>query len=184
MGLVLSLLGLGPRLMIQIYQLLILVQAELLVFLQPAQLLVGRLLRTNRAHTILIIQLPSTSLSPPRLPGESALDKVVRLLKGLDWAAAPEAAAAQHQLTGGMAVVVGSKLKRRRRERQREHLVPVAGFRITHAYSSQKKGIVKAWYITRQAKWVDAITLELLPTPGRFELIEQTGPSGWTHCMD
>lgn len=187
-GLVLSILAVVPRFIIQAYQLFILIQAEILVFFQPAQWIVGPVLKRNRAHTVLTILLPSSSLASPRLQGESPVQTVVRLLKGLDWEAASEAAAKQHQLTArGMAISFGHKqltqsraARRRWRRGERgwwgsEPLNPVAGFRVTHAYvvrskGGHERGVVKAMYLTRHLKWVDAVDLQLLPTAGECQV--------------
>ena len=106
LGLVFSFLGFFPWLVLQLGRLLVLLQAKMLVALRPAQWVVGPLLGLGRAHTILTVRL----LRP--LGNESAVQTVTRLLKGLDWAAASEAAAAQHQLTGGiMAIAKGRRPK-------------------------------------------------------------------------
>lgn len=176
LSLVVSLLGVFPWLVLQLYRLLVLVQAEMLVAIAPAQWVVGPIFGFGRAHTFLTARLfrgPS--------PDESAVQTVTRLLKGLDWAAASEAAAAQHQLTGGMAIATGRKLKptvaaqrRRRGERGaawwQRGMEPVTGFRVTHAHvfrmdTAHERGVVKVWYLTPGVKWVDAAELALLPTP-------------------
>lgn len=170
LGLVFSFLGFFPWLVLQLGRLLVLLQAKVLVALRPAQWVVGPLSCIGRAHTILTVRL----LRP--LGNESAVQTVTRLLKGLDWAAASEAAAAQHQLTGGiMAIAKGrrpkhSKAALRRRGQlaawtQRGVVGPVSGFRVTHAH---EHGVVKAWYLTPHVKWVDVVELTLLPTPGMF----------------
>jgi hypothetical protein len=123
LGLMLSLLTLIPRLAVQAYQVMILIQAELLVWLQPSQVVVGSLFGTNRARIVLTIRLPTSSPSSSRFLGESAVQAVVRLLKGLDWAADPQ----QYELTGGMAAMTTpitlkhSKAARRRRARRWAH---------------------------------------------------------------
>lgn len=176
LGLVFSFLGFFPWLVLQLGRLVVLLQAKMLVALLPAQWVVGPLLGLGRAHTILTVRL----LRP--LGNESAVQTVTRLLKGLDWAAASEAAAAQHQLTGGiMAIAKGrrpkhSKAALRRRGQlavwtQRGVVGPVSGFRVTHAHvlrtdTGHEHGVVKAWYLTPHVKWVDVLELTLLPTPG------------------
>lgn len=165
--------------MLQLYRLLILVQADMLVAISPVQWVVRPIFGLSRAHTFLTVRLPRS------LPDEFAVQTVTRLLKGLDWAAASEAAAAQHQLTGGMDVATGRKLKptvaaqRRRRGEMgsawwQRGMGPVTGFRVTHAHvlrtdTGHERGVVKAWYLTLYLgmKWVDAMDLTLLPTPGR-----------------
>lgn len=179
LSLVVSLLGVFPWLVLQLYRLLILVQAEMLVEIAPAQWVVGPIFGFGRAHTFLTVRLPRGPL-----PDEPSVQTVTRLLKGLDWSAASEAvAAAQHQLTGGMAVATGRKLKptvaaqrRRRGERGaawwQRGMGPVTGLRVTHAHvhrtdTGHERGVVKAWYLTPGVKWVDATELTLLPTLGR-----------------
>lgn len=155
MGLVLSCLGAALDLVVQAFQLLVLLQAELLVWLRPAQLVVGRIFGRNGTHVVLTIRFPS---GRPRPGDESAVQTVLRMLRGLDWE--------EHRLAGRM-VEPG---KTTRRGPPRERPIPAAGFRVTHAQvmlrSGHERGVVKAWYLTRYLKWVDAVELVLLPTPG------------------
>ena len=64
---------------------LVYLQAELLSWMAPAQLLVGRLLKKNRAHAVWTVRFAASSPlfgAPPRLDKHSAA--ILEVLKGIE----------------------------------------------------------------------------------------------------
>lgn len=166
----LSFLATVPRLVVQAFQLVVLVQAELLVWLQPAQLVMGRMRRRDRAHIVLTIRTPSGTAAAD--VGGSAVQTVLQMLRGMDWES--RAAAKQHQLTGRAINLGPGKTPWRLPPHGERLLTPLEGFRVTHAHttirSGHEVGVFKAWYLTgRIIKWADTVELTLHPTPGRSQ---------------
>lgn len=140
----------------QLVELLILVQAELLVWLQPAQW-IGRFLKRNRAHVVFTIR-PRLSSSVGTIPERSGggLKAVIETLKGIKgWGRSTEPG----KLTGKMVDISAAKTP------------STIGFRVIKACvvskDHYKYGFFHAWYFTETFKWVDDIEWILLPTPSK-----------------